>query len=120
MLKELTFRKTTSQLTKPIAGYHPKPGRQDTDRSSALQRLDGLIGVSSPGHLKVDEDHLKTEASAVFGKKPALAKYLASITKPKLARDQEEERQQDAHGKGFGEKKDGRKNQFEEVAGQKK
>ena len=72
MLNELTYREPASQPPKPMFGYFPKPGKQETDRSLALQKLDGLTGLSSSHNLKYDQDHLKFEADSIFGKKKAL------------------------------------------------
>lgn len=99
-------------MTKPMFGYLPQPGKQDTDRSAALKKLDSLIGVSSSNQLKNDQEHLKGEASAIFGQKKALSKYLAGISKPKFGKEQEDD------SKEKNEKKD--QSRFDEVVAQRK
>lgn len=103
MINELTDKVPDSQPPKPMFGYFPKPGKQETDRSLALHKLDHLTGLRGSHHLKNDEDYLKQEADRIFSKKKALQKYLAGITKPKLAAEQEESAQDDANSKAEGQ-----------------
>lgn len=58
MLNDLTFRKTTSQLQKPMFGYFPKPGRGDTDRNATLNTFDKFTGQNSSRDVKNDKKHL--------------------------------------------------------------
>ena len=44
MINDMQFRKTTSQLSRPMFGYFPKPGRQETDRNATLNDFDNFSG----------------------------------------------------------------------------
>ena len=88
MLNELTYKKPAPQFPKPLFGYFPKPGKQEPDRELVLKQLEGYTGLSSSNNLSSDQEHLKSEAAAIFGKSKALTKYLQGISKPKATKEQ--------------------------------
>lgn len=100
MINEITENVPKGEPSKPMFGYFPRPGKQESDRTLALQKLDNLTGVDRFGlrsshNIERDKDHFKQETDRIFGKKRALQKYLAAITKPKLATEADENPEND-------------------------
>ena len=62
MINELKFQKTTSQLTKPMFGYHRVAAKPESDRVAALKNIDGFMGMNSSKNLMQDKEHVKSEA----------------------------------------------------------